>query len=101
MCLKYEQFIEDTLKSILQNSRKHSFNPSEFSHLPIQTTLKISSFYFMKTLLKITSKKVNGNILSFYYKVPNPEHMNKIKNSKYYQFINKFSVENLRQIILT
>jgi len=31
----------------------------------------IKQVFFMKMLLKITSKKINPNILSFYYKLPN------------------------------
>ena len=35
------------------------------------THFTIKSFYIMKMLLKITSKKTNAKMLSFYFKIPN------------------------------
>lgn len=55
----------------------------------------------MKTLLKITSKKMNANILSFYYKVPSTEKLYLYKDTHFYGYLKNFKISDLRNILIS
>ena len=54
-------------------------------------TLKIKSFFPLKMLFKISSKKFNSSILSFYYKTPKIDKINK----NYEVFLKEFSAKKI------
>ncbi|KAL4504050.1 hypothetical protein ABPG72_022680 [Tetrahymena utriculariae] len=63
--------------------------------------VQIKSFFFMRNLLRITSKKFNNNIISFYFKIPQIFKNQKFENTQYFQFIEKFDLSHLKEIIIT
>lgn len=54
---------------------------SKFSESKIENII-IKSMFYMKMLLKITSKKFNSNILSFYFKIPE-RHVDELADDNY------------------
>jgi hypothetical protein len=65
----------------------------------------IKSFHFMRSLLKITSKKFNSNILSFYFKLPDPASINLFKSQNkngivaFFNLISNPNIYELRDFI--
>ena len=61
--------------------------------------IKIKSCFFMKHLMKITSKKCNQNIISFYFKIPDFSIKFKLENSSLFEIIKKLNIRSLSQLI--
>lgn len=61
--------------------------------------IKIKSCLFMKYLMKITSKKINQNIISFYYKIPDFSIKASREKNITFNFIKKLNIVDLHHII--
>ena len=62
--------------------------------------IKIKSFFFIKYLIKITSKKFNSNIISFYFRIPDFSIKFNLENNSLYKIIKKFNIKDLYNLIV-
>lgn len=61
--------------------------------------IRVKSCFFMKHLMKITSKKINQNIISFYFKLPDFSFKQQHEKN-FLRFIKKINIKDLHQLIV-
>lgn len=62
--------------------------------------VSVKSFFFMRTLFKITSMRSDSNVLSFCFKIPDVFKSAKLEATKYLKFIEKFDLSLLKELVL-
>jgi len=81
------------------NNEKVGFEYPQDKVFECREQIKIKSCFFMKHLIKITSKKFNQNIISFYFKIPDFSIKFNYENNFIFKIIKKFNIRDLAHLI--